>query len=477
MRIDRKTLTLIIASLCGTGSSAVTMGQEYSNSSPASSVGRIGDGVAGATPSSVSESVGIGANASAFGSRLSDEVGVTGALPVSTSGSFYDPAKQSVPATPVAFDTGSYVESSVGSSCSSGCNSCGVGPLQQAGLSSGWLESETLLWWGRGQTGAPTVVGGNSPTVLPTTVLAGGNSNPVGTNLLLGQRVDLGLWLDDCQSVGVGARGFGILTNGTTNTITNGGNSTGVSFFNTTIGLPDTYLVNFSTGPNSTNTGTIGLRTDTDLIAGELYTKMLLARDGSARTDLLSGYTFLRLDNELGIATSFTDGITNPIQNGTVFTTNDTFSTKNTFHGGHLGLSNEINRGRFSFSLLGKVALGNMQSRATIAGRYTETPPNAATVTENRGLFAQSSNIGTLSQNRFTFLPEAGAKIKYQLGRAQFGVGYTLLVLPSVAMASGQVDRNIDIGGIGGVPAAPLPRFSTETFFLHGVDLGMTIKF
>lgn len=470
MRIDRKTLTLIIASLCGTGSSAVTMGQEFTNSSPASSVGRIGDGVAAADPS-------------AFGSRLSDEVGATNALPVSTNGSFFDPAQQQrLPATPVAFDTesyaaGSYVETGVGSSCASGCNSCGVGPLQQAGLSSGWLESETLLWWGRGQTGAPTVVGGATPTVLPTTVLAGGNSNPVGTNLLLGQRVDLGMWLDDCQSVGVGARGFGILTNGTTNTITNGGNSTGLSFFNTTIGLPDTYLVNFSTGPNSTNTGTIGLRTDTDLIAGELYTKMLLARDGSARTDLLSGYTFLRLDSELGINTSFTDGITNPIQNGTVFTTSDTFSTKNTFHGGHLGLSNEINRGRFSFSLLGKVALGNMQSRATIAGRYTETPPNAATVTENRGLFAQSSNIGTLSQNRFTFLPEAGAKVRYQLGRAQFGVGYTLLVLPSVAMASGQVDRNIDIGGIGGAPAAPLPRFATETYFLHGVDLGLTFKF
>ncbi|MCF7963501.1 MAG: hypothetical protein K9M08_22410, partial [Pirellula sp.] len=44
MRINRKKITLIIASLCGTGSSTIASGQEFTTNSPASSVGRIGDG-------------------------------------------------------------------------------------------------------------------------------------------------------------------------------------------------------------------------------------------------------------------------------------------------------------------------------------------------------------------------------------------------------------------------------------------------
>ena len=138
---------------------------------------------------------------------------------------------------------------------------------------------------------------------------------------------------------------------------------------------------------------------------------------------------------------------------------------------------NEVNKGRFSFTALGKVALGNMNQSTTISGRYTEVS-NQASSTEARGLFAQSSNIGTLTRNQFTFLPEAGAKMKYQLGQAQLGIGYTLMVFPSVAMAGGQVDRNVDINPqVVGSPVSPARGIMNETFFLHGLDLGMTFSF
>ena len=192
----------------------------------------------------------------------------------------------------------------------------------------------------------------------------------------------------------------------------------------------------------------------------------------------MSGYTFVRMDSELGIRSQFTDGITNTVQNGTVITSQDTFGTKNEFHGGHLGFLNEVSKGRFTFSALGKVALGNMRQSTTVSGRYTEVAPNGATTTEGRGLFAQSSNIGTLTRNQFTFLPEAGAKMKYQLGRAQLGLGYTLLVMPSVAIAGDQVDRNVDINpAVAGQPLAPGAGITSNTFFLHGLDLGMTFSF
>jgi hypothetical protein len=358
---------------------------------------------------------------------------------------------------------------SCNTSCASGCSSIGASNV--------WFESETLLWWGKGLTGAPLVVGGNSPTALPTIPLAGGSNNPIGNEMLVGMRLDMGAWLDCNQNFGVGARGFGILTDASTKTYTNGGNSTGVPFFNTTIGAPDTYLINFNAGGNlGANTGTIEVKNDVDLVAGELYGRALLAREGKSRVDLLGGYTFVRLDSELGLRTQYTDGIINPIQNGTVITTQDTFSTKNQFHGGHIGLLNEISRGRFTFSALGKIALGNVEQTSSVSGSYREVVGNNV-VTDSRGLLAQRSNSGVITRNQFTFLPEAGAKMKYQLGRAQLGVGYSLLVFPSVAMAGDQIDRNIDIGGIAGTPIAPGPKFTTDTFFLHGLDLGITYKF
>ncbi len=462
MKNNRIRLTLVIASLCGTGSSVNALGQDYSSSGPISSVGRIGDG--GGQESATEDALGQDARPAAFRSNVVADNGIGEAY--SSNG--------------IRFS--SYDSTAVGTSEKLG--SCGaVAPGTSASRigcydrSSGWFESETLLWWPKAVGGGPLVVGGNDPTVLPTNPLAGGPNNLIGNDLLVGMRLNLGVWTDCNQNFGFGARGWGILTDGPNKTYTNGGNSTGIPFFNTSIGASDTFLVNVSAGANGANTGTIQVKSDTDLIAGELYGRALLVRDGSSRVDLLGGYTFVRLDSELGLTSQYTDGITNPIQNGTVITTADSFGTKNQFHGGHLGLLNEVSKGRFTFSAMGKVALGNVRQSSNISGQYSEVAPGGASTTAARGLFAQSSNIGTITRDQFTFLPEAGAKMKYQLGRAQLGVGYTLLVFPSVAMAGDQINRNVDIGNIGGAMAAPAARLVTDTFFLHGLDLGVTFKF
>ena len=462
MKKNRFRLTLVIASLCGTGSSVNALAQDYSSSGPISSIGRIGDG--GGQGSETEAALGQDARPAAFRSNVVADNGMGEAY--SNNG----------------MRLTSYGSTAVGNSAkvgSCGAAMCGTSASRIGSFdrSAGWFESETLLWWPKGMGGGPLVVGGNDPTVLPTNPLAGGPNNLIGTDMLVGMRLNLGVWTDCSQNFGVGARGWGLLTDGPTRTYTNGGNSTGIPFFNTSIGASDTFLVNLSAGANGANTGTIQTKSDVDLIAGELYGRSLLVRDGSSRVDLLGGYTFVRLDSELGLTSQYTDGITNTIQNGTVITTRDSFGTKNQFHGGHIGLLNEVSKGRFTFSALGKVAMGNVHQTSNVSGQSTEVAPNLTTSTAARGLFAQSSNSGTISRDQFTFLPEAGAKMKYQLGRAQLGVGYTLLVFPSVAMAGDQIDRNVDIGNIGGTMAAPAARLVTNTFFLHGLDLGVTFKF
>ena len=472
MRINRKKLTLIIASLCGTGSSTIALGQEFTTNSPVSSVGRIGDGgVATEGPSPVAsnsvDSTPAAFQPSSFGDSM--YVGQTG-------GEYYNPTMQNV-------SYGMTGGGTAGGSCGGSCGNANCGTSFSSGCShgcngtrgaNGWLESETLLWWGKGIPGVPLVVGGSTPSATPTTVLAGGQDEPLGTNLLVGMRLNVGRWLDCNQNYGVGARGWGILTNGTSQAYTNGGNSTGVPFFNTAANSPFIYNVNEAQPGLGANTGTIQVKNDLDLIATELYGRTLLARTGNSRVDLLGGYTFVRMDSELGLRTQVTDGLTgNPIQNGTITTTQDNFGTKNQFHGGHIGLLQELNKGRFTFSALGKVALGNMNQSSTVSGQFSTTN-TASPITEPQGLFARNSNSGTITRNQFTFLPEAGAKIKYQLGRAQFGVGYTMLLFPSVAMAGSQVNPVIDPTNFAPVPA---PRLVSETFFLHGLDLGVTFNF
>ena len=466
MKKNRIRLTLIIASLCGTPSSINALGQDYSSSGPISSVGRIGDG--GGQGSATESALGQDARPAAFRSNVVADNGMGDAY--ASNGMRFTSYDSTAVGT--SDNVGSCGAASCGTSASSfGCSD----------RSSGWFESETLLWWPKAVGGGPLVVGGNNTSVLPTTPLAGGPNNLIGNDLLVGMRLNLGVWTDCNQNFGVGARGWGILTDGQTKTYTNGGNSTGIPFFNTSVGPftpgQDVFLVNVSAGANGANTGTIQVKSDTDLIAGELYGRALLVRDGSSRVDLLGGYTFVRLDSELGLTSRYTDGITNSVQNGSVITTADTFGTKNQFHGGHLGLLNEVSKGRFTFSAMGKVALGNVNQSSTISGQYSEVAPGGASSNQARGLFAQSTNIGTISRNQFTFLPEAGAKMKYQLGRAQLGIGYTLLVFPSVAMAGDQIDRNVDIANIGGTMNAPAARLVTDTFFLHGLDLGVTFKF
>lgn len=482
MRINRKTLTLIVASLCGAGSTAI--GQDDSGFSPRSNVGRIGDSGAPdetsvganqgltdrvASPSDLEQIANPGLMTKQSGgiASLSDIAGGgDDERPVSTY-TYHTPATPM--ATHESYSAPTYTSRPVTTAA----------PIR-SGAGLGWVDFDTLLWWGRGQTNSPVIVGGNSPTVLPTNPLLGGSENPVGTDLLVGLRGNLGFWLDDCQNYGVGGRAWGMLSNGSEQVFPAGGNSTGISFFNTSLNTPDTYLVNLDRGQFGANTGTIGVLSDLDVFSGELYGKARLMGDRTNRTDLIGGYTFLRLDSLYQLRSSILDGWTDsPPPVGTVTSITDSFSTKNEFHGGHIGLSTDMNRGRVGFSLLGKIALGNMSSTSVISGSYNQVPPPPATPdVQNRGLFAQSSNIGTVTRDAFTFIPEMNARLRYQIGRAQLGVGYSMIVLPDVAMGSSQVDTNIDAIGIVSPPIfAPTNQFNTEAYFLHGLDLGVTFQF
>ncbi len=477
MNTNRRTLALVIASFCGT--SSVSLSQDAATlMSIAEPASHVDSGVVATKFTPAAD-----LNSQATTGSLSDSTNSNDSTTTSEWSQTVSPsrAEAKTPATMASYGGNQTI-------CDSGCThpastsyyTAACVPSKGASRSDlGWFEMDTLLWWGRGLTQSPVIVGGATPTVLPTVPLLGGTADPIGNDLLLGLRTDVGLWLDDCNHYGVGGRTWGILTSGSEQVIVNGGNSTGIQFFNTSIGAPDTYVVNLDRGIFGANVGEIGVLSDLDVFSGELYGRALLIGDQHHRVDLIGGYTFLRLDSGYQLRSSIVDGFTDsPPPVGTITTIVDQFSTKNTFHGGSIGLASSLTRGRVGVDLSGKVALGNMESTSIVSGAFSQVPPSPnPPTTANRGLFAQSSNIGTITQNNFTFIPEMNAKLRYRIGRGELGVGYTIVVLPEVAMAPSQIDHNIDALNIVGVPIAPAPNFNTESYFLHGLDLGMTFRF
>ena len=380
-------------------------------------------------------------------------------------------ANHRLSSAPVSFSTESIYESVVGNSGAMPRTNGSMRTCETNLAELGWAEVDALLWWGPNSSTQPLVVSGPVGSLNPTNVLAGGDQAALGGNLLPGIRGNMGFWLDDCETMGVGGRFTTLLTGSSTQAFASNGPSPttlGLPFFNVSASEPGAFLLALDTGNIGADTGSVTINNKTSFLQAEAYGRFLLARVKGARADLLGGYTFARLDDSLGILSRTVDGISGGVPDGTVQTFNDSFSTQNTFHGGHIGFTTDIDSGCWTFSTLGKVSLGNMHQVGVVAG-------SGDNLQNNQGFYAR--NQGTQTRDVFTFLPEAGAKLRYHLTeKVMFNVGYSFLFFPDVARSSGLIDTNIDITPTG-APTAPQPRFANDSFYLHGIDLGLAFSF
>lgn len=369
-------------------------------------------------------------------------------------------------------------------SFASACNTAsGCGPR-----ANNWFSAETLLWFAQDQQSA-VLATTSAQGVLPVAGAPGvsnvfGGPDGMERGLLPGFRVSGGRYFGDCDKIGIGGRAFGIFSSEDQFNATSDGTTTlGVPFFNVA-GLPtplsDAYLVGFSTaGGIPVSSGNISARSDLDMITAEGSVYVLLGRSNDHRIDLVGGYTFSKLKNSIGLHTESTNLFTGDlIPDGTIFTTDDLFATHNVFHGGHLGVLSSVVRNRVSLSTLSKISFGNMRQSRAITGSSLQD--DAGTVSGfSGGLFAQQSNIGTSSRDTFAFIPELGVKLGYSFREnLQLTVGYTFLMYSSVAMAGEQMDSVLDLTQVGG-PAGTRPAtdFQDSSFWLQGVDLGLTWNF
>ncbi|MDB5312478.1 MAG: hypothetical protein JWO38_6680 [Gemmataceae bacterium] len=234
--------------------------------------------------------------------------------------------------------------------------------------------------------------------------------------------------------------------------------------------------------------------------------------------DLIGGYRYFELDEDLGIRSSTTLGLpatTTPIfatgpfgiltQVGTTTTpgtttfggltvqtpatilVQDMFKVTNRFNGGQLGLRTEIRYGMFTVTATGKFAIGDMNERLEITGASA-----VGDMTRNQfgtafgGLYANARNIGRFSHDEFTFIPEANLNLGMNISRGLTAfLGYNFIYVDKVARPADQINPIVNSAtvpfspnyGAAGRPATLSQLFVQDSYWLMGINFGMMLRY
>lgn len=372
-------------------------------------------------------------------------------------------------------------------------------------------SAEYLLWWFDGMHTPPLVT--SSPAGTPQA--EAGVLGEEGTSILFGNgnildgsrnglRFSLGTWLKNYEDIAIEGDFFFFETEST------GFSATGVNgdpilarpFFNMVpiddegdflppaedaqlVSFPDVVEGTVAANARSQFKGA-GLRLRGALCCKE-HGGAVCGPCGPAvgpwavsRIDVLGGYRYLSLDERILI----TENLTSLIEEepGT-FDISDRFDTSNEFHGGDVGFIWEWETARWSLELLTKIALGNTHQRVNIRGETTVSN-NGASFTEEGGLLALRSNIGTYKRDVFSVVPELGVTLGYKITpRLRATAGYTLLYWSRVARPGDHIDLDVNPNLLPPimepVDGPERPRFEWDDVALlaHGLNLGLDYRF
>lgn len=363
------------------------------------------------------------------------------------------------------------------------CESCGESKGGKGGKGCGcgggrglFASFDFLQWYSKDRR-FPALVTTSPPGTPPadagelttagTQILFGGND--IGGDRQAAGRLTVGLWLDDCQQRALVFRAYA-----------NEGEDE--AFVGQSNGNPILALPYFDAGLASAEaafliaypglfTGNISATAKTDVVGGDIFLRSEFRSSNDYRIDWLAGYQFNRIDDDL-VRFASTNGA------GVTTTLLDVFDVRNEFHGGEIGFVGEFYRDCWTLSVLGKVAIGNMQQRAAISGNYTTTGGGGRM--GPGGLLAQPTNIGVYERDVAVWSPEAEIKLSYAVNdQLSLSVGYTALYWNRVALAGDLIDRNVNGAQIlnGGLPFAPpnVPAFvwRDTDYWAQAISVGM----
>lgn len=394
-----------------------------------------------------------------------------------------------------------------------------------------YANADYLLWFAKGMRLPPLVTSGSAADGIgvPVTDLAGNTVTSVtlaaalgspGTHLLLGNsdvnenaqsggRGTAGFWLNADRTVGIEVSGFYLDPESSRFHV----QSNGPTAFGIPVTTPLLTVGNDVRGPETAilavepgvSSGSIDVFARTRLWGAEANSRINVKGDSCSRFDLLVGFRYLNLEDDLRISSSSQPIAPNNtlrfqgvlVTGATDRTVIDSFNTSNEYYGGQIGAEAEFYRGNWYMNVYGKAALGVMRQTVTIHGLSSLTTPTGTTVLDG-GNLAQATNSGHHARDEFGFVPEAGINLGYQFGsHLRAYVGYTFLYAVSdIVRAGDQIDRTVDfrqvprflssnqiIPGtntvipVTGTPTRPQFGFRDGDFWVQGLNAGIAIGF
>ena len=303
---------------------------------------------------------------------------------------------------------------------------------------------------------------------------------------LSGARFTGGYWLDDCASKAVEVSGF-FLGPQSSNFSVN-------SFTNPVIGRPffdlnDNRESAQLTAVPGLGTGTLTIHAPTNLWGLQGNFVCLLCSGCNYRVTALAGFRNLNLDENISITENIQGEATAPAPfTNALITVNDRFSTQNHFYGGQVGVDGRWYFGRWSIDGRATLALGDTVEQLTINGGQQIVSPTGAVQNFTGGLLALPSNIGHISNNAFSVVPEVGLNVGYQFTQYLRGfVGYNFLFWSNVIRPGNSIDRNLDVTQVPNFTVSPTPAplsgnhpaaaFNQTSFWAQGISFGLAFTY
>jgi hypothetical protein len=243
-------------------------------------------------------------------------------------------------------------------------------------------------------------------------------------------------------------------------------------FLNTTnnaAGVQDTNIIGQNNATNE-NTGNVAVRARSELDGFNIFLRRLMYRDRFSKVEWLYGYQRLNIGEELSINSNSTV-IRNPdpLLIGSSIAVSDNFVTENTFNGVVYGLMASREVGRFKFESTARLGLGNLQRRVDINGSSVTGGVNQTF----QGLLARDTNTGSFKDDTFIVLPEFGISAAYQIRPGlDFNVGYNYMLVPKVAQASRQIDKDLAVS-FSNTATAPSRDFEERDYWINSLGLGL----
>jgi hypothetical protein len=350
------------------------------------------------------------------------------------------------------------------------------------------VSAQWLYWVTSGQhipalaTTAPpgTPVGSAGTLGNPQTTVLYGDQR-ANNNFRNGFMVTAGFWLNEQQTCGIEGNFFflGNSNQGATFSST-GGQIISRPFVNALTGLQDVELVSYP----GVLAGSTSSRVSNSVLGAGVNGISNLCCSPCGRLDLIYGYQYLNIADEVLIRENLTALPGSNVPAGTNYLIEDRFRTSNNFHGGMIGLSGERRFGAFFVGGRASVALGVNYQIIDIDGSTTITPPGGTPQTFPGGLYTQTSNIGHYTRTAFAVMPQVGLRVGAQLTpHARVFVGYNFLYLSNVVRAGDQIDTRVNPNFLppatAPVAGPQLPAFTPKTtdFWIHGISVGFEYRF